>query len=474
MRGVTVKVRVAIVTTCLLFLAGYSYCGTSNITIKNTGSAKSVKAAAPEANNGSAQKNSQYAVEDKAAPETAIQASNTVPSDPTYYSDPNKALLNPNVRYAEAPGAGAQEGPGLMQEKRLRLKLAVDEAYDSNIFLTKDSPDYDLITKISPGVYGYIGNDQYTALGFYEADVLIYSKHPKQTHVDQAMGGRMELFKQSKVKISLNDTLRLTTDPATSESTPFVRRASNNFDGTVRYDMSPKTSASFEYGLGNEYYISSGYKQFNYFQQTFAPRIWYHITPKTSLTGTFTLGATHYTGSADYDSLYYQGTAGVVGVLTPKSTIGLDAGYQARDYDSATIKNTGGFVMKCMYDYTWSPKTSIQLILSSDINESVYSDVGYFKSYNFYTNIKHHLFYNLDLDLNGLYIRSDYPHETQVAGLGWAKRSDNIFGIGGGLQYRFRTWLSAYAAYNLRSNISDIKVYNYNDNIVRGGIKLDF
>lgn len=443
-----------------------SYSTSTNFTPKNvkTGKTSTSKAKAE----------TKTTIREEAAPEAAIASSPQAPSIPTYYSEPNKAMLNENVRYAPAPGTGG--GFGIMQEHKIRLKLDTDVTYDDNIYLTKEGKVTDVITRIAPGIFGFIGNDQYTALGFYEADVLIYGKGTANdlTHVNQTLGGSVELFKQSRLKVSVHDTLRPTEDPATSEITPFVKRIANDFGATARYDMSPKTSVSLDYGLGSEYYITDSYKGFNYNQHTISPKFWYHLTPRTSLTGTYTLGLTNYTGGANYNSTYNQGMAGIVGVLTPKSTIGLDAGFQYRSYDNSATKDASGFVMRGIYDYLWSPKTSIQLIGSSDINESVYSSVGYFHSYNLYGSISHHILYNLDLNLNGLYILSVYPHAAIVSGLGEVQRMDNLFGVGGELRYRFRTWMSAYAGYNFRGNVSNAKAFDYNDNMIHGGVKLDF
>lgn len=390
----------------------------------------------------------------------------------TYYSEPNKAILDEKTRTIQVPKEGGV-GYGAMQEKMIRVKLDSTIVYDDNIYLTKDDTRYDLVSGISPGIYGYVGNDHYTAMAFYEADVLIYGKYRKEDRINQVVGARLDLFKQGRIKISLQDSLRPTTDPASSEIAPFVKRVNNDFSAKVRYDMSPKTSLSINYDQYLQYYVSNAYKQFSYMQHTVSPVFYYHLTPKISLTGEYNLGMTNYTGGANYNSLFNQARLGVEGTLSPKSRVYLRAGYQYRHYYAATTKNGEGAVLQLGYDYLMSPKTTINLVASSDINESVWNFNSFYNAYNFYASLTHHVLYNLDLNINGVYILSNYPHEVNTV-QGMRKRNDNLYGAGAKVSYSLRTWLSAYASYDFKYRNSNIRDLEYTDDMISGGLKLSF
>ena len=172
-------------------------------------------------------------------------------------------------------------------------------------------------------------------------------------------------------------------------------------------------------------------------------------------------------------SIFHQARAGIEGTLSPKSRISLRAGYQYRNYETSDTKNTQGFVMQFAYDYSISPKTTLQLVASSDINESVWAHSAFYKSYNLYVSLAHHIFYNLDLDVIGVYIRSDYPNDALTVD-GQRKRSDDLYGAGAKISYYMRTWLSAYAGYDFKFRNSNVRDVGYNDNIVSGGLKLSF
>jgi hypothetical protein len=390
----------------------------------------------------------------------------------TYYIAPTKMLLDEKTRGIQAP-KGTVGGYGSMREKMVKVKCDSNVSYDDDIYLTKDDVRGDVVTTLTPGVYGYIGNDEYTAMGFYEADVLIYSRYWQESRVNQTIGGRVDLFKQGRIKLSLQDSLRPTTDPASSEIAPFTKRVNNNFSANARYDLSPKTTLAVNYDQYLQYYVTDGYKQFSYIQHTIAPTFYYHLTPKISLTGEYDLGITNYMGGANYNSLFNQARAGIEGTLSPKSRVYLRGGYQYRRYYNSDTKNTQAFVMQLGYDYLISPKTTLQVVGSSDINESVWNFNSFYKSYNLYASLTYHMLYNIDIKVNGIYILSDYPHEVNTVD-GMRKRCDNLYGAGANIHYNLRTWMSAYAGYDYKFRNSNIRDVEYADNIISGGLKLNF
>lgn len=410
-----------------------------------------------------------YKGTDSNSQKVSADASEFSPSQSTINE---KALLDENIRYITVPGKEAEFG--LVKEKRVRLKLDSNVTYDTNIFLTKDDTKDDIITHITPGIYAYSGNEKNMYLAYYDADIFIHSKNKQESRINQVIGGRADLFRTGMMKLTIKDTFKPTTDAATSESEPFVRRMYNDFETKLRYDMSPKTSTALSYKQYLQYYITSGYKSFNYMQHIISPIMYWHVTPKTSVTGEYNLGITHYTGSANYNSVFNQARVGIEGHLTPKSTIYLRTGYQYRIYDESGRKNTQAFVLEGVYDYALSPKTTFEFVAARNIDESIYADVGYFKAINLYVSMMHHIRYNLDLNVTGIYIRNDYPHDTPVTGEGDIKRSDNLYRAGAKLIYRFRSWIFSYVECVYQTRNSNIRDFGYLDNTITGGINISF
>ena len=408
---------------------------------------------------------------EKASSETTEDIDQTTQSLPSFDNIGNKMLLDEQIRYIRVPEKDLAFG--LVRERKVRPKMDTWVAYDDNIYLTKDATKNDIITHLSPGVYAYYGNEDNLYFAFYDADILIYGKNQNETRINQTIGVRADLFRKSRVKVTVKDTLRPTTDPATSESAAFVKRIYNDFESIVLYDISERTAVSITYDQYFQDYTSNEYKSFSYLQHVVSPTAYWHLSPKTSLTAEYDIGITDYRG-AKYNSTYHQGRAGIQGRLTPKSTVYLKAGYQYRIYDKPDRKNTGDAILEGIYNYTLSPKTGFELIAAKRINESVYEDDGFFKSINVYASMTHHILYNLDLKISGCYIRSDYPRESEIMEQGLRKRSDNIYGASARLEYKFRYWLSAYTGYDFKIRDSNIRRFEYEDNIVYAGSKISF
>ncbi len=388
------------------------------------------------------------------------------------YGQGNKAILDEKVRDIQAPKQG--EAFGLLQEKAVRLKFAADETYDDNIFLIKDDTKYDYITTLSPGASVYYGNIDRLFYASYAADILIHGIYNRYTRINQDVEGRVELFRNSLIKLKVSDSFRPTTNPATSETNNFIRRVYNDFKTNIRYDMSEKTAWDFDYEQIVQNYISEGYRDYSYLEHIVSPVLYWHLSPKTSITGEYDLGIVDYYEGKKFSSIYHQARAGITGTLSPKSTIYLKAGYQYRFYDETDIKNTQGAVFEGIYDYTLSDKTSVEFIVAQNINESVYEDVAYSKSTNLYASVTHDLTNSLSVDVSGFYIRSDYPHDTSTVEGATKKRSDNIYGFDTRLSYKLRNWFSSFVGYEFKLRDSDIREFGYQNSRISGGGKIEF
>lgn len=364
---------------------------------------------------------------------------------------------------------------GLLREKRIGVRLNVHTVYDDNVFLVRDNTKRDVITHISPGVSVYGGDRNSLFVGSYDADILTYVDHPTQNRANHSFSGKMHLFRQSPAKVTLIDTLQYTTNPPASETTEFVRRLNNNFAGALRYEMSPKTAISLNYNQVLQNYISSAYKKYSHLQNELSPALYWHLSPKVSLTTGYTFGAFSYYQGRDYDSWYHLIRGGIEGKLTEKSSIYLRSGLEYRDYRHGDSQDTADIIFEGTYKYDLSPKTTLEFIASRHINESVYRDVSYYKTINTYASCTHRLRNNLKLTFSTLYIRSDYPHETpDMVNMGYKKRADNLFGASAKINYDFRSWLSAYAEYGFRYRESNMRNYEYRNNRISGGVRLNF
>lgn len=393
-------------------------------------------------------------------------------TDYSHAAQAEKGMLDESIRYIKAPEEGAAFG--LIQEKRLRFSLEVSEKYDDNIFLTKDNTQHDFITDIIPSAAFTFGNSDHLFFASYMADVLIYAEHNSQTRVNQALETRAELFRSGLARVVIRDTLKPTSDPATSETNDFVKRLYNDLNVKAIYDLSEKTSFEIEFDQVVQNYISSSYQDYSYFSNVIYPRVYWHLSPKTSITADAGVGYYDYYEGTNYDNFFYQGRLGIEGVLTPKSSIFLRAGYQYKQYESSARKNAQGAVLEGVYDYRLSPKTMLEFIASRQLTESVYENEGYYNSTNFYLSVKHDMMNTLSMKVSGFYLNGDYPQETYTSTGDLKKRFDNTYGGTARLEYRPRNWILAYVGYEFRDRASNMRDFEYINNRIYCGGKLDF
>ena len=394
----------------------------------------------------------------------------TIPCYP--YSETSKAALDEAVRNIKIPAEGG--GLGLVQDKKLRFNFAALEVYDDNIFLTKDNTQHDLITSLRPGASAYYGNSKSLYYIAYKAYVLVHTVHTNQTRVNQDLEGRIELFRNNPIKLTAMDVFQPTTDPATSETNDFIKRVYNDFKTILKYDLSDKSAWEITYEQILQNYVSLAYEKYSYLEQTVSPVLYWNITPKTSITGEYNIGMMRYYEGTDYGSIYHQARAGITGQLTSRSRIFLKAGYQYRVYETSARKNTQGAVVECGYNYRLSEKTSLEVILGDNINESVYEDAGYYKSLNAYASLRHNLISGLGLNISGVYVRSDYPSDTMGTNGESKRRSDNLYGADVRLEYQPRYWCSMFLGYEFRIRNSNMRDFEYENTRISCGTRIDF
>lgn len=390
----------------------------------------------------------------------------------SYADSEDKKVLDERIRYLEAPKEG--EAFGVLQEKRVRISFKADETYNDNIYLTKDNSISDYITTLTPQASLYCGSSNNLFYAAYNADAMMYGKKNKENRINQDIEGRAELFRNSKAKLIISDTFRPTTDPATSETNEFVRRLNNAFDAKLKYDVSDKTALEIDYNQLLQNYLSAGFRDLSYIQHVISPVLYWHLSPKLSATGEYNMGVTSYYEGTNYNSLYYQARGGIQGKLSPKSVIYLKGGYQYRNYESTARKNTQSADFEGVYDYFLSDKTTVHLLGSYGINESVYEDVGYFKSANLYASVAHDLMNSLAFNSSVFYILSYYPKETESSTGELKKRLDNLYGFSANLVYHLRNWISVYAGYEFRIKDSNMRDFEYRNSRVSCGTTISF
>lgn len=363
--------------------------------------------------------------------------------------------------------------------KRLSFGLSSYETYDDNVYLTKDNTRFDYIVNLLPkasGFYGYEGFGGNVFFVNYRGEMLIYSYHPDQTRYNQTISGVTALFLRSPLQVTVTDSISFTSDPASSEQTDIIPRVFNRLESIAKYEISPKTAFSFSYKQIIQNYLPSSHRNNSYMLNIVTPLLQWEFSPKTFLTAEYNMGIYDYYkgGNKDKNCIYQQPRIGIMGTLTPKSTIWLKAGFQYREFYEAANKPISGTIFHGIYNYAFSPKTTFELVAAQAINESLYANEDYSNGAYIYSAVLWRPVTYLNFKAGGFYANTKYPHEQSTEYGNVVKRADHLYGFTLSGEYIFKDWVSAFAGYEYRIKVSNVRSAEYKNNRISCGLKLEF
>jgi hypothetical protein len=219
------------------------------------------------------------------------------------------------------------------------------------------------------------------------------------------------------------------------------------------------------YGHEVQYYRRDSFKAFNYQKHMFNPTFYYHITPKTSIFGGYTFGVVDYFAGGTYESNFNTASVGIVGELTPKSSIRFETGYELRNYhDEAAYDDKGEFTLSLTYANKYSRKTGFVVYAERSMIESTFEPNPYFVTTLGGIRWKHLLTPKITLSLEGVLMYNDYPEATIVNDRE-KNRYDWYYNTHGSVRYKITEWLDSGLMYELKQRISNLEDQKYTDHV---------
>ena len=283
-----------------------------------------------------------------------------------------------------------------------------------------------------------------------------------------------------------------TSDPATTELVERQQRWENTVSAQAEYR--PKGGHLFAAIDGSDImdkYISNAGSirtLMDHFTELVGVKTGWRFSPATRIYASYHRQLIHYTvhqpDPRDSRSNFVDG--GVEGRIAPKLTGVIQSGAQFRAYDTASAvytgaaKNTATWMVSTALTYTPLERTSIDLLLSRNLQESTFFPSQYYVANNVGLSFKHKFPTKLTATLNMGMELDQYPGVTPASGQGsiggaTGKRRDDVYQIGPGLSYDIQEWLRASAGYLYRTRFSVFsEQFNYADQITTVGLKVLF
>ncbi len=211
----------------------------------------------------------------------------------------------------------------------------------------------------------------------------------------------------------------------------------------------------------------------NRYEQSAGGHVGYMVQPKTKAYVSYHRSVTHYTitrdrvaNEQDKNSKAHDFGVGVTGQIAPKVKGRIEGGLTYREYDEAPIggvtrisRNTTALV-----NLTYQPSDRTDIILNAvrRLQESVSGSNRFYISNTVSLDWKHKLPRKFSVGLNGAYGQDKYPDTQLVVTGARGDRRDDLYQVGGWIEYDIQQWLSTGISHIFRERNSTFSgEFNY-------------
>lgn len=372
----------------------------------------------------------------------------------------------PRVETRVQPGRAAWQqnhadpllGPGI------NLKLVASAAYDSNIFLSADRPESDLVVAISPqfsiGNGGKPGGDGAYVRAAYLPAVIIYQDSSASNRIDHDVRFS-SAWRGKALELAYDGVLRRLGDATADAGAPANRY---EYDSAMRvaFFVREKLSISASLGTTGTRYDRDVF--FNVQQRYGEIALDYEYSPKTRLAWIYRYGREEVDRAGNQN--VHRILARMAWQPREKILCNFGVGVEHRDYDL-------GSRTKPVFDarIAWQPRQETEFYLAGFLREeaSGYFDGQNYRLANATIGVSQTLAKGWSASLEAGVETASY---LRVSGSGQADRSDRILFLGSTLNYSINDDLRIGIFYRHSRNNSNRGDFDYSGH--QSGINLEY
>lgn len=367
----------------------------------------------------------------------------------------------------------AQPGEGIKYGNwKLHPIGAVQEQFDSNIFLQPSGEKKDWITTFRGGFQGegiVMGDTDVTA--GYLAEYNLFANYSKESALNQY--GNAAIQHQFKdITFNVDDEFQHTYSRPNSETTQRVLWNENNlgFKASAEYN---RFGWSAEYRPIYYNYQTEGWEGENRWENDANLVLSYRVYTKTYVFNEINYGNIDYVKKLNSDANFYQDLIGVRGKLTAKLTGTMKVGWQYRHYIRETMKDFDSPVTMAGLLEEFSDRDKLEINWIRSPYESLWTPANYYVDNRIDLKHTHKFTHKLSGNIGGGYALDTYP-ASALDGSTWKKRDDNTWNVGAGIEYDIQKWLVWTAGYSFIQRKSNFSSFNYDDNLVTTAINVTY
>lgn len=388
-------------------------------------------------------------------------------------------LLGLFIQYFTGVEAKAQ---GNLHVGSLRLNpiFSTSESYDDNIFDVPKNKDTDFITTLSPGINlsSPIKVIKSEASIGYLANILEYTNHTDQSHVNQYIDGSFKTLFPYGLGITFRDRFENTEQPPTfdliyGQLVQRIKRHSNDFSATValpeyfgrlepeiyysNYDIQYDDSTVI-----NDQGTSTAFigKDSSFNTNKIGTRLTYKLFTQLNVLTEFNVGKTNYETNVIGDSKFFETLFGVQFKETAKTTGIFKVGYLMRSYENDMFDPFKGVVLSYESRTQLTASTFLSVLLRRSQEESLVVNTNNIRNFyelnSIYLTIGRQLTSKIDASFTNYYQLLDFPKVNSDAS---TANNSNIkvftYGFRPAINYKIQKWLFANFSYWYDNRSSD-------------------
>ena len=346
---------------------------------------------------------------------------------------------------------------------RIHPALSVKEEYESNVSQSATDEQDDFLTIIIPGLALELPVGRHRFIGGYRAEFLNFADLSDQdtTHHIATLG--MSLDFPGGLLVKLDDQFKKTSEPpASSDLTGRVESLQNSLASSVEYSLTDRYSIGLNHSLNYVDFEEEVNEFLNRFENRIGLTGFYRIFPKTALLLDYTYGRIDHINNAERDSNSHFIQMGLRGKVTAKLGTLFKIGWQIRESEEPDRRDFSGLVTSGTWTFQMTSRTTWTLLTERRLVESSFANNDFFKSLVGTLGLAHAFGPKISLKADVTVGLNDYPRKATV-GTKTDERQDFLLGVGVGVTYTFRRWLSVALDYSFNRRDSNFGLFDFDD-----------